>query len=136
MPKRPIGFESLIKILVLNRPPKPHQNCEFYRHYEYRVTEWKDMRILVLLLMLIFFVILILGFTPITKEPQIPLITAFLGFVAGVLSFCAIRWHRHESIFRFIVERCHTLLVKLQNKEAVEDFVKDTIAMIQEERIK
>lgn len=136
MPENEIStFDPLLKVFIKGKPTKPDQECRFYRYYNIRESEWRDFRLLIFSLLIILLVVLIIVFLQIPKEPQIPLIVAFIGLVAGPLGFCGIQWYRHESIFRFIVERCLTLVRRASEGLDTRQYIQETEEKIESGRI-
>jgi hypothetical protein len=129
-------FDSIVKVLVFGRPSKPDESCEFTRFFTTRLHEWKDLRRIIFFLVPFWIIIAILAFLPVTKEAQVSIIAAFLTVIGGLLAFCALQWYRHESVFRFIVERCITLAMMISNGSDTNHYISDTVNKIESERIK
>lgn len=128
-------FKPLLSLLVKGEPTQPHQKCEFYHYFLSREGEWQTYRRLMIFLFISFVCFISLVFLSVTKDPQIPVIVAIIGAITSIFLFCSLQWFKNESIFRFIVERCKTLLRRSMNNKQKKQYIIETEDKIENGRV-
>lgn len=128
-------FNPLFSVFIRGVPTQPHPKCVFYHYFKTRKTEWHDFRRIVLLIFIIWAFVLILGFLTSKTVHQVGLIVLVLTALTSFIGFFGVLWYRNESIFRYIVERCRTLLRRPLDRSEEMQFIAETEDRIEKGRL-